>query len=262
MEKRAASSQPQSQQSQQSQSWKKQKDFTPQDIMERLKGFVQMEDVDQLRTGMQVRYVSTDAASGRKTLKMGGILVYVDPKHRYLRVKSLLPGSIAPWSVQLATAEVYFRDREQEQREHAAMVAWAGTTENLERIRSVLGDGDALERNLRYVERNYRGELTTLVQSNRKLLQEYDHMAKNQRRYKEKIHRLKEQNQSLAAAAPAVQVAGGATSKTRRGAPPTQPTQPTQPAPTQPTQPRRLVRPVRVDVDSLRNMSLVDTSDF
>ena len=40
--------------------WKRQKDFSQQDIADRIKGFNYVQDVSKLQLGMQIRYLSTD----------------------------------------------------------------------------------------------------------------------------------------------------------------------------------------------------------
>ena len=41
-------------------SWKRQKEFSKAEIVQRLEGFEHVQDIKNLKTGMHVRYLSTD----------------------------------------------------------------------------------------------------------------------------------------------------------------------------------------------------------
>ena len=99
--------------------WKRQSDFTDQDIKDRLKGFKKVMGSDAesllvLEPGMQVRWIAEDRRNpGKKSLRMGGVLTYVDDKAdppRFLRVQSMVSKTIKPFSVQIKDSEIYYRE--------------------------------------------------------------------------------------------------------------------------------------------------------
>ena len=169
-----------------SQPWKKQKDFSRQDIIDRLKGFKQMEHIKQLETGMQIRYVSEDPNTGKQSLKMGGILIFIDPKSRFLRVQSMISSTIKPWSVQLGGSEVYYRSRKAESDDLNKIMSWAGSENNMQAIMRTLGKDNDLARNMRYIDDNYNGALVNLVTSNKQMVEKVDKLQTIVRRYRDK----------------------------------------------------------------------------
>jgi len=177
-----------------SQSWKKQKEFTSQDIIDRLQGFTPMENIEQLSPGMQIRYISEDKNTKKRTLKMGGILVYIDPKGRYLRVKSMISANMKPWSVQIAGAEIYFKNKGEGDAKYTQILKHFGSEETLESVRQIFGGSEKeINRDISYIEQNYGGKLSNLVKSNYKLLQQVKQLKEENnmmKKYKERAKKL------------------------------------------------------------------------
>tara|TARA_Y100000389_G_C17464152_1_gene524145 strand:- start:399 stop:989 length:591 start_codon:yes stop_codon:yes gene_type:complete len=173
--------------------WKKQKDFSVQDIQERLQGFTAMKEISELETGMQIRYISMDQKTNSKTLKMGGILVFIDAKGRYLRVKSLIGGNTKPWSVQIENSEIYYKDKNKDTKHYQTILDWiGGDAQDIDNIMEIMGGGGDLTKNIRYIRDNYGNQLISLVRSNKQLLEQYDKLQKSQRKYKERCKRLED----------------------------------------------------------------------
>jgi hypothetical protein len=147
--------------------WKRQKDFSQQDIADRIDGFKMMENLKQLQTGMQIRYISPDKGTGKRTLKMGGVLTFIDPQGRYLKLKSMIPGSTKPWSVQMNNeTELYYKEMKRQDEKYQELVKWAGSESNLRTIQRVVGKDKQGQKNIQYVMRNYSGHLANLISNN------------------------------------------------------------------------------------------------
>lgn len=81
-------------------------------FQEKLDGF-SAANVGDLVPGGYVRY--SVHSRGSDLYRLGGVLTYVDPQHRFLRLKN--PHSSVSWSVQLVrapgeTLQLYFRPKE------------------------------------------------------------------------------------------------------------------------------------------------------
>lgn len=175
-----------------SQSWKKQKDFTPDEIIERLHGFTQMKDIKDLVIGMQIRYLSPNKTTQKQTLKMGGVLLFIDQQGRYIRIKSLIGGNTKPWSVQLVNSEIYYKDKNAGTKQYQTLIEWAGTEEDLTHLMDMMGGSRDLGKNIRYIRENYENKLSNLIISNRKLLEQYANMQKSYKKYKARCKQLTE----------------------------------------------------------------------
>lgn len=150
-----------------SNNWKPQKQFSQQEIIDRLQGFTHMVEHKQLKAGMHLRYISPDKGTKKRTLKMGGILVYIDPQKRFLRLKSMIPGSTKPWSVQLnENVEIYFKEMKKQDQKYQEVVKWAGSENNLSIIQKVLGESKDAQKNIKHIMKHFSGNLTNLINTN------------------------------------------------------------------------------------------------
>ena len=146
--------------------WKRQKDFSQQDIADRIKGFEYIQEISKLTLGMQIRYLSTDKTSKKRTLKMGGILLFIDPKKRYIKLKSMIPGNTKPWSVQLTDdVEIYAKKMQKSDEKYTDIVKWAGSDNNLKIIQGVVGDSKQAQKNIEHIMKNHNGKLSNLIAS-------------------------------------------------------------------------------------------------
>lgn len=174
-------------------SWKKQKEFTPDEIIERLNGFTQMRDASELVVGMQIRYLSPDKTTQKQTLKMGGILLFVDPQKRYIRVKSLVGGTTKPWSVQLSNSEIYYKDKNAGLKQYQNLLELVGSEEDVNLLLAMMGGSRDLGKNMRYIRENYDNKLSNLIISNRNLLEQYAKLQASYKKYKQKCKDLSAQ---------------------------------------------------------------------
>ena len=159
--------------------WKRQKDFSQQDIADRIKDFEHAQDIKVLALGMQIRYVSTDKTSNKRTLKMGGILVHIDPKGRYLKVKSMIPGNTKPWSVQITEdTEIYYKKMLKQDDKYQEVVKWAGSENNLRIIQQVLGESKEAQKYVKHIMKNFDGKLANLVEINKKTKKKLEEASK------------------------------------------------------------------------------------
>lgn len=154
-------------------SWKRQSDFTPADIKKRVQGFTKLESNDietveeKLAVGMQIRYISYDKKRKEKTLKMGGLLQYIDPQGRFLRVKSMINNTIPPFSVQLGGAEIYYKNMGSKNEKFKQLVDLFGTEERLDRFISsafdVKEDPAHIDQLINYCNRHCKGRIIKLI---------------------------------------------------------------------------------------------------
>ena len=169
--------------------WKRQKDFSQQDIADRIKGFNHVQDVSKLQLGMQIRYLSTDKTTKKRTLKMGGILVYIDPQKRYLRLKSMISNS-KPWSVQISPdLELYEKKMQKADEKYIAVVDWAGSENNLEIFQKVIGESKQAQKNIEHIMKNYDGKLGKLIQQHKKTNKELSEAKKRINYLESKINK-------------------------------------------------------------------------
>lgn len=158
------------------QKWKRQSEMTVEEVQERLKGFNEFnpanDDLDVLEPGMQVRYISYDRKLKRKTLKMGGVLKYVDPQGRFLRVQSMINSGIPPFSVQLKSAAVYYKHMLKKDPRFDEMLDMAGGSRD--RLIRIVGlfkdmDLDKIDNCLNYCSKHAKGKVSTLISQHQKL---------------------------------------------------------------------------------------------
>ena len=121
--------------------FKKQSNFSDKDIKERLKGFTLVEEYDDLKLGMSIRYFRTELDSKEKQFRMGGIITFIDPDKRFIQLKN--PSSnlrnLKPFSVQLnGMNELYMKDLPQEKKHTNDLIESLGGVENLEYLEELI----------------------------------------------------------------------------------------------------------------------------
>ena len=145
--------------------WKKQRNFSEEEIQERLKGFTKMSSIYDLKPGMQVRYISNNKDNTR-SLKMGGILTYVDNENKkYIKVKSMISSNINTFSVQLhKDTVIYFKQKDFVSNEIQESLRIAGSEKKLLELVKICGSSeDEIERNVKYIEKKYGSLLNMIV---------------------------------------------------------------------------------------------------
>jgi len=96
---------------------------------------------------------------------MGGVLQYIDPQGRYLRVKSMISNNIQPFSVQIKDSDVYYKEMKKKDPRYTELVDKFGTNERLERSMRIFDglQGEDVDRIVRYINKHCKGELSTLT---------------------------------------------------------------------------------------------------
>ena len=177
--------------------WKRQKDFTQQDIADRIKGFEHIQDTAQLEMGTQIRYLSTDKTTNKRTLKMGGILVFIDPQKRYLRLKPMIANA-KPWSVQLTPdVEIYAKTMQKLDDKYNNVVKWAGSDNNLQIIQGVVGDSKQAQKNIQHIMKNHDGKLSTLITRQKKASRDLEEAKKRIKYLENKIMKGKQKKTGM-----------------------------------------------------------------
>lgn len=149
--------------------WKRQSSFDDKEIKERLEGFeklVKNEDVDKvLKVGMHIRYISYDERHGRRTLKMGGVLQFIDPQLRYLRLQSMINNRIKPWSVQLAKSEIHYKRMIRKDDRYESIVEKFESDDLLQKYIDMVDGSNAkmISNIVKYCERHSDGKLSVLL---------------------------------------------------------------------------------------------------
>ena len=142
------------------QQFKKQATFSEKDIKERLKGFTLVEEYDDLKLGMSIRYFRIDADTKEKIFRMGGIITFIDPEKRFIQLKN--PSSnlrnLKPFSVQLnGMNELYMKDLPQDKKHNNDLIESIGGVDNLEYIVKLIQDVGGINKfkklfNLKHIE--------------------------------------------------------------------------------------------------------------
>ena len=160
------------------QSFKKQSEFTKEDIAERLVGFTKLEDnnLSKLKLSMLIRYFAKDKSSGRMKFRMGGILTSIDDAGRYIMLKN--PTNNRGWSVQIKNATIYYKDNHQARKETHSVgdkiiklldkYDPEGSTENkinlVEDFINVLGNEPKIvDKNIERLYEDFDGSVTVLL---------------------------------------------------------------------------------------------------
>ena len=123
--------------------FKKQSSFGEKDIKERLKGFTLVEDYDNLKLGMSIRYFRIDPDSKDKQFRMGGLITFIDPDKRFIQLKNPTANlkNLKPFSVQLnGMNELYMKNLPQEKKHLNDLVDSIGGIDNLEYINKLITD--------------------------------------------------------------------------------------------------------------------------
>jgi hypothetical protein len=142
------------------QQFKKQATFSDKDIKERLKGFSFVEDYEDVKLGMSIRYFRIDPDSKEKQFRMGGIITFIDPDKRFIQLKN--PSSnlrnLKPFSVQLnGMNELYMKDLPQEKKHVNDLIDSLGGVDNLEYMSDLISNIGGFNKfkkifNLKHVE--------------------------------------------------------------------------------------------------------------
>lgn len=90
-----------------------QESLTNQEIKEKLKDYKKVEDITKVLPGTHIRYFSTDKRTKKKTFKLGGSLMRIDPEGRFV----ILGSELTTWSVQIPDAIFYVKMSENELKE-------------------------------------------------------------------------------------------------------------------------------------------------
>ena len=158
--------------------WKRQSDFTRNDIKERLKNFKKLDSKDpevineSLSTGMHIRWINYDKKFKRKTLKMGGVLQYVDPQGRYLRVKSMISNNIQPFSVQIKDSDIYYKEMIKKDPRYEELLKKFETEKRLNRFIDIINDLGSVENVdniLKYIDKHCKGNIGVLTREHQKM---------------------------------------------------------------------------------------------
>jgi len=142
------------------QQFKKQSTFSEKDIKERLKGFTLVQENDDLKLGISIRYFRIDPDSKEKQFRMGGIITFIDPDKRFIQLKNPTASlrNLKPFSVQLnGMNELYMKDLPQEKKHTNDLVDSIGGVENLEYIIKLINDLGGISKfkklfNLKHIE--------------------------------------------------------------------------------------------------------------
>jgi hypothetical protein len=123
--------------------FQKQSTFSEKDIKDRLKGFSLVEEYDELKLGMSIRYFRIDPDSKEKQFRMGGIITFIDPDKRFIQLKNPTANlrNLKPFSVQLnGMNELYMKDLPQEKKHLNDIVDSLGGIDNLEYLNQLISD--------------------------------------------------------------------------------------------------------------------------
>tara|TARA_A100001015_G_C15033716_1_gene734719 strand:- start:949 stop:1494 length:546 start_codon:yes stop_codon:yes gene_type:complete len=127
--------------------FKKQSDFSKNDIKERLKGFTLVKEFDEYKLGASIRYFKINSDNS-KDFRMGGLITYIDQDKRFIMLKN--PSSNLkfqkPFSVQLnGTNELYIKYLPQERQKINQQIESIGGSENLEYLVNLVKDIGGIE---------------------------------------------------------------------------------------------------------------------
>ena len=138
--------------------FKKQSSFSESDIKERLKGYDLVENFDDLKLGISIRYFRLEGND--KAFRMGGIITFIDQDKRFIQLKN--PSSnlrnLKPFSVQLnGTNELYMKNLPQEKKYTNDLIDSIGGIQNLEYLDKLIKDIGSFSKfkkffNLKHVE--------------------------------------------------------------------------------------------------------------
>ena len=143
---------------------KPQADFNKKDIKKSLMGFTKLNKkniTNELDLGMQIKYVTN--RDGQILFRNGGILVKIDDKGRYIMLKSMINQTIRPWSVQLDSSEIFYKDIKENQREIKELTDQMGGYKLLKGAVRVLGSSkDIVNENIKIIKDNYNGDVENM----------------------------------------------------------------------------------------------------
>merc|ERR1711871_614304 len=123
---------------------------------------------------------------------MGGVLIYIDSKLRFLKVKSMISGNTKPWSVQLTPeVEIYFKQMKKQDERYQEVITWAGSESNLKHIMQVLGKSKDAQENVKYIKKYFAGSLANLIHSYKKISETLNTASKRIKYLEKKIEKSK-----------------------------------------------------------------------
>ena len=159
--------------------FKRQANFTEADIKQRLIGFkeVRNKDFSVLKPGMTCRYWTK--RDGKKMFRMGGLLIYIDTKQGFLRLKNPSVGKTGlPWSVQLNDViKLYYKDRVKENEEKAKtsddvtklMKKYKVTLQHIEDVLNAFSGENGIDKNLDIIYDKYDARIENVFKELKKL---------------------------------------------------------------------------------------------